>query len=100
MKKITIKDAQVQWDAVRATLKKVGSDLVMTGWHEGGYYYVRVAAEESIMELCVKVLKTLKYKGTTGRVREFKVIRGDLGGIRKATHVSTEGYLKVNGELV
>ena len=81
------------------TLRTAGAELVATGWHEGGYYFVHFDAETDLMSACLEALKKFKYKGTTGRKREFKPTQGDLGGMRKRSHLNVEAYLKVNGKL-
>ena len=99
VKKITAKQAQQHWRDLGVALRAAGAGLITTGWHEDGHYYVHLDAEAENMPACIATLKDLKYKGTTGRKREFKITKGDIGGARKLSHLNVEAYLKADGKL-
>jgi len=98
-RKIKKAEAEKEWNEIKSILRKVNADLVATGWHEDGYYYVEVATANEDMENCVTALKAFGYKGSTGRKKAFNVVKGDLGEMRKASHSRTKGYKKADGKL-
>lgn len=97
-KVISTKEANAYWTQVRNALKMAGAEVVVTGWHEDGFWYVHFDVPHKGLESCLNTLRRAGYQGSTTSKR-FRPQRGDLSDTRRAYYWNVEAFLGAQVEL-